>query len=45
MLYIFKGTSYRNQMLTGKSLLEALIIASTNPQYDKRLFINLPILT
>ena len=28
---------------TGKSLLEALIFASTNPQYDKRLFIDLPV--
>ena len=28
---------------TGKSLLKALILASTNPQYDKRLFIDLPI--
>ena len=27
---------------TGKSLLEALIFAPTNPQYDKRLFIDLP---
>ena len=26
---------------TGKSLLEALILASTNPQYDKWLFIDL----
>ena len=26
---------------TGKSLSEALILASTNPQYDKRLFIKL----
>ena len=25
---------------TGKSLSEALIFASTNPQYDKRLFMN-----
>ena len=25
---------------TGKSLLEALILASTNPQYDKILFID-----
>ena len=24
--------------VTGKSLLEAFILASTNPQYDKRLF-------
>ena len=29
---------------TGKSLLEALILASTNPEYDKRLFIDLPVL-
>ena len=28
---------------TGKSLLEALIFASTNPQYDNRLFIELPV--
>ena len=28
---------------TGKSLLEALILASTNPQYDKRLSIDLPV--
>ena len=28
---------------TGKSLLEALILSSTNPQYDKRLFIDLPV--
>ena len=28
---------------TGKSLSEALILASTNPQYDKRLFIELPV--
>ena len=29
---------------TGKSLSEALNLASTNPQYDKRLFIDLPVL-
>ena len=29
---------------TGKSLLEDLILASTNPQYDKRLFVDLPVL-
>ena len=29
--------------LTGKSLSEALIFASTNPQYDKRLFIELQV--
>ena len=28
-------------MCTGKSLSEALIFASTNPQYDDRLFIEL----
>ena len=28
---------------TGKSLLEALIFASTNPQYDVRLFIALQV--
>ena len=28
---------------TGKSLLEALILASTNPKNDKRLFIDLPL--
>ena len=28
-------------VLTGKSFSEALILASTNPQYDKRLFIEL----
>ena len=28
---------------SGESLLEALILASTNPQYDKRLFIDLPV--
>ena len=30
---------------TGKSFSEALILASTHPQYDKRLFIDLPGLT
>ena len=28
---------------TGKSLSEALILGSTNPIYDKRLFIDLPV--
>ena len=28
---------------TGKSLLEVLILASTNPQYDKRLPSELPV--
>ena len=30
--------------ITGKSLSEALIFASNNPQYDKRLFIELQVL-
>ena len=29
--------------VTGKSFSEALILASTNPQYDNRLFIDLPV--
>ena len=28
---------------TGKSLSEALILGSTDPQYDKRMFIDLPV--
>ena len=31
----------KSQFLTGKSFSEALILASTNPQYNKRLFIEL----
>ena len=30
-----------DRIYTGKSLLEVLILVSTNPQYDKRLFIEL----
>ena len=30
-------------VVTGKSLSEALIFASTNPQYDNRLFIDLQV--
>ena len=30
-------------VFTGKSLSEALILGSTNPQYGKRLFIDLPV--
>ena len=30
-------------MFTGQSFSEALILASTNPQYDKRLFIALQV--
>ena len=32
-----------NLVCTGKSLSEAFILTSTNPQYDKRLFIDLPV--
>ena len=37
--YVKKGSQ-----ITGKSMSEALIFASTNPQYDNRLFIELPLL-
>ena len=30
-------------LVTGKSFSELLILASTNPQYDKRLSIELPV--
>ena len=33
----------KSPFLTGKSFSEALILASTNPQYDKKLFIDLPV--
>ena len=36
------GVIIHERVHTGKSLSEALILASTNPQYDKRLFIDLP---
>ena len=32
-----------NVLGTGTSFSEALILASTNPQYDRRLFIELPV--
>ena len=35
--------NYRNTDCTGKSFSEVLILASTNPQYDKRLSIELPV--
>ena len=37
------GKFYRMSLGTGKSLSEALILASSNPQYDKRLCIDLPV--
>ena len=33
----------RNNLSTGKSLSEVLIFGSTHPQYDKGLFIDLPV--
>ena len=36
-------TKYMTTYITCKSLLEALILASTKPQYGKRLFIDLPV--
>ena len=31
------------ELFTGKSFSDVLILASTNPHYDKRLFIDLPV--
>ena len=44
---IYKKTKNYSELeiiafVTGKSFSEALILASTNPQYGKRLFIELP---
>ena len=36
--YASVGKVQSNEFVTGKSLSEALIFASTNPQYDDRLF-------
>jgi hypothetical protein len=40
-----KSVKFLNQkaLITGKSLSEALFFASTNPQYDKRLFTELQV--
>ena len=40
---MFKVTHFRFDINTGKSLSEAPIFASTNPQYDNRLFIELQV--
>ena len=40
---LLPGSLYYKVRDTGKSFSEALILASTNPQYDKRLFIDLPV--
>ena len=38
----WKMIKQNNDDVTGKSLSDALIFASTNPQYDNRLFMELP---
>ena len=40
---IINGKKVHNSDITGKFLSEALIFASTNPQYDYRLFIELQV--
>ena len=40
---ILQKTSIKHHSTTGKSFSEAFILKSTNPQYDKRLFIDLPV--
>ena len=42
-LYASLVKNKQNTMLTGKSLSKALIFASTNPQYDDRLYIELQV--
>ena len=42
-LFEISGKMAYSSQCTGKSLSEALILGSTNPQYDKRLFIDLPV--
>ena len=39
----YHSVGIRAHAYTGKSCLEALILAITNPQYDKRLFIELQV--
>ena len=43
LVCIFFLTAFLTDNVTGKSFSEVLILASTNPQYDKRLFIYLPV--
>jgi hypothetical protein len=40
---VFLFWSMKKKIYTGKSFTEALILASTNPQYDKILFIEIPV--
>ena len=39
----YKVYNYFVKLCTGKSLSEAFILISSNPEYDKRLFIDLPV--
>ena len=39
----FMISIYKKKSCTGKYMSEPLIFASTNPQYDNRLFIQLPV--
>ena len=39
-----KKMNLRSATITGKSFSKAFILATTNPQYDERLFIDLPVL-
>jgi hypothetical protein len=41
-LVLLPPLGHKEAIGTGKSFSEALILASTNPQYDKRLFMELP---
>ena len=41
---LLPGSLFYKVRDTGKSFSEAVILASTNPQYDERLFIDLPVL-
>ena len=36
-------SDFKSRFFTGKSLLEASILSSTNPKYDRWLFIDLPV--
>ena len=40
---LYQKFSVTLDKVTGKSFSEALILASTNQQYDERLFIELPV--
>ena len=40
---LLPGSLFYKVRDTGKSFSEALILASTNPQYEERLFIDLPV--